>query len=216
MLDIYIYSDAIYNILSHVFLWHVCVDVCISLVHIRAPHMAYRIKMSSSAVHVNQGPVSCCNDETKNRCTSHPHGGLFMDFNQPDLGIQPTNIAGDTYILYIYIYTYLYIYIQHCENTLVANCDPWKQNGWSNLLTFADYPGNYLNMRASVSVFTGFLQTFNQKPVSQNISLDSTEKHRPWSQPESLFYTIFINIQYSILIYSIFNTAELEPKYQSN
>ena len=107
----YIYSDAIYNILSHVFLWHVCVDVCISLVHIRAPHMAYRIKMSSSAVHVNQGPVSCCNDETKNRCTSHPHGGLFMDFNQPDLGIQPTNINGDTYILCIY--TYLYIYIQH-------------------------------------------------------------------------------------------------------
>ena len=64
--------------------------------------------MSSSAVHVNQGPVSCCNDETKNRCTSHPHGGLFMDFNQPDLGIQPTNINGDTYILCIY--TYLYIY----------------------------------------------------------------------------------------------------------
>ena len=47
------------------------------------------------------------------------------------------------------------------------------------LWTFANHPGNYLNMRASVSVFTGFLQTFNQKPVSQNISLDSTEKHRP-------------------------------------
>ena len=208
----YIYSDAIYNILSHVFLWHVCVDVCISLVHIRAPHMAYRIKMSSSAVHVNQGPVSCCNDETKNRCTSHPHGGLFMDFNQPDLGIQPTNIAGDTYILYIYIH--VFIYIQHCENTLVANCDPWKQNGWSNLLTFADYPGNYLNMRASVSVFTGFLQTFNQKPVSQNISLDSTEKHRPWVSLSPCFiqYSSIFNIQYSSIQYSIQQNLNLNTK----
>ena len=66
------------------------------------------------------------------------------------------------------------------------------------LLTFANHPGNYLNMRASVSVFTGFLQTFNQKPVSQNISLDSTEKHRPWVSLSPCFiqYSSIFNIQY--------------------
>ena len=64
--------------------------------------------------------------------------------------------------------------------------------------TFANHPGNYLNMRASVSVFTGFLQTFNQKPVSQNISLDSTEKHRPWVSLSPCFiqYSSIFNIQY--------------------
>ena len=62
------------------------------------------------------------------------------------------------------------------------------KNWWLTLLTFANYPGNYMNMRASVSVFTGFLQTFNQKPVSQNINLSPSPspstnifwKNRSW------------------------------------
>ena len=139
---------------------------------------------------------------------------LWISTNQIWGFNQQTLLEIHIYCIYIYIHVFIYIYIQHCENTLVANCDPWKQNGWSNLLTFADYPGNYLNMRASVSVFTGFLQTFNQKPVSQNISLDSTEKHRPWVSLSPCFiqYSSIFNIQYSSIQYSIQQNLKLNTK----
>jgi hypothetical protein len=88
------------------------------------------------------------------------------------------------------------------------------KNPCTGVWTFANHPGNYLNMRASVSVFTGFLQTFNQKPVSQNISLDSTEKHRPWVSLSPCFiqYSSIFNIQYSSIQYSIQQNLNLNTK----